>query len=290
MLTGQPFYSNLRNADGSVGIKPEADSATVNLSIEQRALLSVISTATGQLTFNAGRLLVEAEIDVSDISIGAVEIKDGIANNRVTVRADSAEFAMVVSQNSQPLPAGASTEATLSTLATEATLALIKAKTDNLDALLSTLATASSQTTGNASLSSIDTKLSGPFDVLDRYTREIGKVSGSDVIYVTETYTTTNSNSQTRPINGDFITRAYKTKELVIENTGGANSARVTVSGSVDGGATFPMVISNNTLLAAGNVIEVAETRGFTHIRVFARASSAGNQTTIRTSGYAQGI
>lgn len=41
---------------------------------------------------------------------------------------------------SLPLPTGAAEEATLVTLATQATLALIKAKTDNLDALLSTRA------------------------------------------------------------------------------------------------------------------------------------------------------
>lgn len=46
-----------------------------------------------------------------------------------------------VSVASMPLPTGAATEVTLGTRATEATLALVKAKTDNIDVLLSTRAT-----------------------------------------------------------------------------------------------------------------------------------------------------
>jgi len=46
-----------------------------------------------------------------------------------------------VSVSSLPLPTGAATEVTLGTRATEATLALVKAKTDNIDVLLSTRAT-----------------------------------------------------------------------------------------------------------------------------------------------------
>lgn len=46
-----------------------------------------------------------------------------------------------ISAVSLPLPTGAATETTLATRATEATLALIKAKTDNLDVALSTRAT-----------------------------------------------------------------------------------------------------------------------------------------------------
>jgi hypothetical protein len=46
-----------------------------------------------------------------------------------------------VSAISLPLPVGAATETTLATLATQATLDLVRAKTDNLDVLLSTILT-----------------------------------------------------------------------------------------------------------------------------------------------------
>jgi hypothetical protein len=52
-----------------------------------------------------------------------------------------------ISASSLPLPAGAATEVTLGTLATQATLALVKAKTDNIDVLLSTRATESTLAT-----------------------------------------------------------------------------------------------------------------------------------------------
>lgn len=121
-----------------------------------------------QYTPNAGRLPVLADI-----------------NGSVAVTGTFFQPTQPISAASLPLPTGAATDSVLQDIrgyldtvetklqsvidnqatlnakdfATQATLALIKAKTDNLDALLSTLATASGQTTGNGSLSSIDTKL-----------------------------------------------------------------------------------------------------------------------------------
>jgi len=63
----------------------------------------------------------------SDVEIGAVEIKDGGSDTRAKVKSDGIDNAVVVTQNSQPLPTGASTSVL--------------------------------QTTGNTSLSSIDGKL-----------------------------------------------------------------------------------------------------------------------------------
>lgn len=142
MFSGIPaeISAKNRNADGTTGRQAQGGLASFSLAAEDFALITTISGATGQFQFTSGRLLVDALVS-SDIQIGAVEIKNGTTDDRVVVRNDGVEFAMVVLQNSQPLPTGAATEATLATRATEATLALIKAKTDNLDTALSTRAT-----------------------------------------------------------------------------------------------------------------------------------------------------
>lgn len=110
---------------------------------------------------------------------------------------------------------------------------------------------------------------------------------GADIVYATESYATTDADLSARPTNGDFATRRLKTKQILVNNTG-ANDARITIAISVDNGATFPFIILNNFRLNSGNILEVAEQRAFTHMRILARSNSAGNSTTISTSGYAQ--
>lgn len=75
--------------------------------------------------------------------------------------------AVPISAASLPLPTGAATEATLSTLATQATLALIKAKTDNLDAALSTRATEATLAEIALDTDNLDSPLSGIKSDLD---------------------------------------------------------------------------------------------------------------------------
>lgn len=120
-----------------------------------------------QYTPTAGRLPVFADI-----------------NGPVAVTGTFFQPTQPISAVSLPLPTGAATNAALievrdyldtvetklqsvldnqATLnakdfATQTTLALIKAKTDNLDALLSTLSTAAGQTTGNGSLATLAAK------------------------------------------------------------------------------------------------------------------------------------
>jgi hypothetical protein len=77
---------------------------------------------------------------------------------KLTLGADGVNDGDVNSAN--PMPTSVSSSALPTGASTEATQALVKAKTDNLDVLLSTRATTALQTTGNSSLSSIDTKLS----------------------------------------------------------------------------------------------------------------------------------
>ncbi len=74
------------------------------------------SLATLSGTVSAGRVQVDAVVSTGDIEIGAVEIKDGATDTRVKVKTDGTDNALVVMQNSQPLPTGAATEATLASI------------------------------------------------------------------------------------------------------------------------------------------------------------------------------
>lgn len=55
----------------------------------------------------------EVTLTVGDIEIGAVEGKDATTDTRWKIKSDGVDNALVMMQNSQPLPSGASTEDTL---------------------------------------------------------------------------------------------------------------------------------------------------------------------------------
>lgn len=110
------------------------------------ATLGGIKTQTDKFTFDmAGKLETTATIDTGDIQIGAVEIKNATDDTRVVVKTDGVDNALVVTQNSQPLPTGAATEATLADVktdldtltavdyATETTLAGLKSDFEAVD-------------------------------------------------------------------------------------------------------------------------------------------------------------
>jgi hypothetical protein len=125
-------------------------------------------------------------------------------------------------------------------------------------------------------------------DPIDRVAREAGRVLSSDVLFVSEAYATTDVSLNARPTNGDMVVRRYKTKALVISNTG-SFAARVTISASVDNAATFDFFIVSNVLVTPGNTMEVTDSDAFTHIRILAKSNAAGNSTTITSKGYALG-
>lgn len=118
MFSGIPAEINakIRNADGTTGRQSAGSIVSFSLATEDIAVLQTIATQGSQFAFQGDRLKVDAELDASDIQIGAVEIKNGTSDDRVVVKTDGVDFALVVHQNSQPLPTGAATEATLSAL------------------------------------------------------------------------------------------------------------------------------------------------------------------------------
>lgn len=134
----------LINSQGQkVGVTNNALDVNMTNSISVTVDPTGLATDTGQATGNAyletiagaivdGKMQVEAEIKVEDIEIGAVELKDATTDTRVKIKSDGVDNALVVTQNSQPLPDGAAT----STLQETANTIL-----DSLDTKLGDVAT-----------------------------------------------------------------------------------------------------------------------------------------------------
>ncbi len=113
-------------------------------------------------------------------------------------------------------------------------------------------------------------------------------VNGSDQLYVTEAFATADAIANARPSDGNLDTRHYKSKTVAITNTG-ANDARITIMGSVDGGSNFDITILSDGLLTAGNTVIADEARAMTDISIEARSDMAGMSTTVNSRAYAQG-
>lgn len=110
-----------------------------------------------------------------------------------------------------------------------------------------------------------------------------------DIIFASETYTTTNINLTARPINGNLAIRNIAAKSIVVKNTG-ANSATINIKASVDGGVNFDIFLTTNSALAAGSTLVSNNTNAHTHIQILARSTAAGQATTIVTRAYARGV
>ena len=80
-------YVGYVDSNGSLNyLKPTADGA----------LPLDLTTSSGSISINVG-----------DVQIGAVELKDATTDTRQKVKSDGTDNAAVVMQNSQPLPTGA---------------------------------------------------------------------------------------------------------------------------------------------------------------------------------------
>ena len=86
------------------------------MTVEPRYRRIIPSDSSGNEYNSSNPLPVEATLNVGDIEIGAVEIKDGETDTRLKVKSDGTDNAAVVTQNSQPLPTGAATQTTLAAL------------------------------------------------------------------------------------------------------------------------------------------------------------------------------
>lgn len=147
MFSGIPDSIKLKNADGTTGRESAGSLVCFSLANEDFGILTAINTQTGQFQFIGGRLKVDAQLDASSVTIGAVRIQDGVGGTLGTIKTSGLDFGLVVIQNNQPLPTGASTEATLAL-----------AKVD-LDSILSGMSTAINQGTEIVHLTTIDTTI-----------------------------------------------------------------------------------------------------------------------------------
>ena len=148
-------------------IKTNTDKLDVNAST--RASEATLSAAKADLdllasTVSGGKVQIDANLTVSDIEIGAVELKDGATDTRVKIKTDGVDNALVITQNSQPLPTGAATSTkqdTGNTSLSSIDSKVVSADTGNVTIISSSLPTGAStsakQDTGNTSLASIKT-------------------------------------------------------------------------------------------------------------------------------------
>lgn len=154
--------TTLKTGDIEIGAVEIKDAATGN---------RVHVNADGQLAVDVGGL----DINPGDINIGAIEIKDDTADTRANVKTDGTNNALVVVQNIQPLPAGASTSAKQDTANTS--LAAIKVGTDKI---IAAPATEAKQDTGNTSLASILTALATLLTQTDAIESPLATIAGKD--------------------------------------------------------------------------------------------------------------
>jgi len=100
-------------------------------------------------------------IDATQSGLWSVSVSGTVAASQNGVWTVGVSGTVPISAAALPLPAGASTEATLAARNAEATQLLVKAKTDNLDVLLSTRATEATLSTraSEATLAALNTKV-----------------------------------------------------------------------------------------------------------------------------------
>lgn len=109
-----------------------------------------------QLTFDSGKLKVDAVVNMGLVTIGDVHLTDSVTDMPAVIKTDGVEAALTVNQNSQPLPTGASTSALQTSANTKLDALLTEMQTDQLP---TGAATAALQTTGNTGLGDLLTEL-----------------------------------------------------------------------------------------------------------------------------------
>lgn len=178
----------------SIDSKVTTTASGIRVDVVASTLPSGAATASLQTAGNSSLSSVDAKLSATNSTLALIDTHvdglealatagnaslasiDGKLTAPLAVTGDFYQATQPVSAVSLPLPAGASTEATL---------ALIKAKTDNIDVLLSTrtkpsdtqpvsavslplpagASTAANQTTANGLLASIDSKLTAPLAI-----------------------------------------------------------------------------------------------------------------------------
>jgi hypothetical protein len=168
---------------------------------------------------------VKADLQVTDIQIGTVEMKDAETDTRAKVKSDGTDNALVVTQNSQPLPTGASTSAL--------------------------------QTAGNNSVNSIDNKLpatlTGSGNLKVSVSESINQ--NNNIVSIGKGAITTALNAITGTTTASEVNTEGFNAVLVSVNISGTGTWKVDVRGRFDVSGTVMDIFDNNDRqLTTGNL------------------------------------
>ena len=168
---------------------------------------------------------VKADLQVTDIQIGTVEMKDAETDTRAKVKSDGTDNALVVTQNSQPLPTGASTSAL--------------------------------QTAGNNSVNSIDNKLpatlTGSGNLKVSVSESINQ--NNNIVSIGKGAITTALNAITGTTTASEVNTEGFNAVLVSVNISGTGTWKVDVRGRFDVSGTVMDIFDNNDRqLTPGNL------------------------------------
>lgn len=122
----------IRRSDGKTIDLEIQDAEQVGLTA--KAKRTILVDSAGDEISLANPLPTTATITTGDISIGAVELKNATDDTRAVVKSDGINNALVVTQNSQPLPSGGSTSSLQTDIKTQLQIinSLVPAIYDNI--------------------------------------------------------------------------------------------------------------------------------------------------------------
>lgn len=131
-------------------------------------------------TIHSDLVTIEGKQDTGNASLASIDSKltSPISVTGPLTDTQLRASPVPVSASSLPLPTGAATEATLSSLNAKVTVVNTNSVTIVASALPSGASTSALQTTGNASLASIDSKLTNPLPISGTVTANIGTTNG----------------------------------------------------------------------------------------------------------------
>lgn len=270
-FTGRINTLGQKTMAASTPVVLASDQSTLNVSV-QNATLAV--TQSGVWSVGRTWTLTSGTDSVSAVQSGTWNI------NNIT--------------GTVSLPTGAATEATLLAIKTDADKFTFASTRLLVDGSGVTQPVSGSVSVSNfpavQTVAISQTSTNNNVDVIDRVAREDGRVSASDSVIISETFSTSvNTYANARPVNGDMVVRHYKTKKIYVKNTS-ANAGRLEIFGSVDNGANFDVTVAPDAALNAG-VTSITDLQdALTHIQIQVRSQNNGQTTTYVSKAYAMGV
>lgn len=110
------------------------------------------------------------------------------------------------------------------------------------------------------------------------------QIYGKDNIYPETSLLTSNGYSQVASYN----VRNYVNKSIFIKNTG-TESAMISIFGSLDGGVSYDVPLTTDVQVLPGNSMLFDDSRAFSNLRVMAKSEVTGLSTTITSKAYVMG-